>query len=713
MAPSGNSSSGASAVVTAAKLRDEALAAAKTLEDEAASLRSSNTERSTQLQTEAELLKSAAAAQERVRVAATALEQERAQADALEQQAAALRDRLRAESLRDDDSHDDDDRSIISEAAAVAHLHSQAAAIQNIKNLIPIILDLQSSNYSKWRGYVLLILGRFELKDHVLSDVSRFDDPAWSRMDCVVVSWLFNTISPDLLDVIHERDGISARAAWLGIEQQFLNNRESHAMLLDAEFRTLSQGALSIDDYCRKMKGMADALADLGEPVHDHTLVLNILRGLNERFQFMAQFITRQKPFPSFADVRADLRLAELNMAPSTPPSALVTSTSSKPPASQPASGPAPPRSPQNTGGGSAGSGSGRGRRRRGGRGQGGSNSGSPGGSQWPSVFNPWTGSIHMWPGSTPGGSRGPPPRPSSSQQVQQHAQMQQHALAAGVPPGYYHQVPPQAPLPAWTPAAPPTPPAWSPWDPQSLANAFSTVTLTPPPNSSDWVIDSGASSHIASNPGMITASPSSSFPSSIVVGNGATLPVVGTGYSTLPGPFHLNNVLIAPDIIKNLLSVRKFTTDNSVSVEFDPLGVSVKDLRTRNTLLRCNSSGPLYTLQLPSSPSGPCALVATPSPTTWHRRLAHPGKAVLQNLAQSSSIICSKSEDDSLCHACQLGRHVRLPFTSSLSRASKNFDLIHCDLWTSPIISVSGFKYLLGTCVNHCWSFISPRYLC
>ena len=78
MAPSGNSSSGASAVVTAAKLRDEALAAAKTLEDEAASLRSSNTERSTQLQTEAELLKSAAAAQERVRVAATALEQERA-----------------------------------------------------------------------------------------------------------------------------------------------------------------------------------------------------------------------------------------------------------------------------------------------------------------------------------------------------------------------------------------------------------------------------------------------------------------------------------------------------------------------------------------------------------------------------------------------------------------------------------------------------------
>ena len=83
-------------------------------------------------------------------------------------------------------------------------------------------------------------------------------------------------------------------------------------------------------------------------------------------------------------------------------------------------------------------SGNGRGRRRCGGRGQGGSNSGSPGGSQWPSLLNPWTGSIHMWPGATPGGPRGPPLRtgPPPSQQLQQHA------LVAGVPPTYYPSAP-------------------------------------------------------------------------------------------------------------------------------------------------------------------------------------------------------------------------------------------------------------------------------
>ena len=296
---------------------------------------------------------------------------------------------------------------------------------------------------------------------------------------------------------------------------------------------------------------------------------------------------------------------------PSAPPSALVALAPGRSSAPPPPSAPAPPRPHQVAGGPPHGNH--RGRRRRGGRGQGGSHGvqagGSPGGApsnpQWPSFLNPWTGSIHMW----PGGQRGPAPRPGPVPSPQQ-------ALLAGAPPAYYTPPGPAYPAPQQASS-----PAWAPWTPDAL---------TPPQSSSDWVIDSGASSHIASTSGMVTTTSSSSFPSSIVVGNGATLPVVGTGYSILPGPFRLNNVLIAPDMIKNLLSVRKFTTDNSVSVEFDPLGVSVKDLRTRNTLLRCDSSGPLYTLQLPSSPSGPCALVATPSSTTWHRCLGHPGKATL-----------------------------------------------------------------------------------
>jgi hypothetical protein len=57
----------------------------------------------------------------------------------------------------------------------------------------------------------------------------------------------------------------------------------------------------------------------------------------------------------------------------------------------------------------------------------------------------------------------------------------------------------------------------------------------------------------------------------------------------------------------------------------------------------------------------------------------------------------CNRGHFEGLCHACQLDRHTRLPFTTSSSRAEQAFDLVHCDLWTSPIIlSLSGYKYYL-----------------
>lgn len=73
---------------------------------------------------------------------------------------------------------------------------------------------------------------------------------------------------------------------------------------------------------------------------------------------------------------------------------------------------------------------------------------------------------------------------------------------------------------------------------------------------------------------------------SSIVVGNGNLLPVTATGTTHLPPNFNLTNVLVSPDLIKNLVSVRRFTTDNNCSVEFDPFGCSVKDLPTRREIV-------------------------------------------------------------------------------------------------------------------------------
>jgi hypothetical protein len=177
-------------------------------------------------------------------------------------------------------------------------------------------------------------------------------------------------------------------------------------------------------------------------------------------------------------------------------------------------------------------------------------------------------------------------------------------------------------------------------------------------------------------------------------------------------GTFYLNNVLVTLDIIQNLLSVRCFTTDNWCFMEFDPYDLSVNDLSSQNVIARCDSSGPLYTMPMPScSARSPCAaptatLAALVS--TWHRRLEHPGVDALSKLSSDSSVVCSRRTYD-FCHACQLGRHTSMHFASSTSHAYNIFNLIHCDLWTSPVVSVSDHKYyllIIDGCSYFVWIF-------
>jgi hypothetical protein len=82
---------------------------------------------------------------------------------------------------------------------------------------------------------------------------------------------------------------------WLAIESQFLGNIESCVLQLDARFCAFKQGDLSISDYCWWMKGMVDDLRALGETITDCHLVLNLLQGLNKRFDHMAIFIKQSQ----------------------------------------------------------------------------------------------------------------------------------------------------------------------------------------------------------------------------------------------------------------------------------------------------------------------------------------------------------------------------------------------------------------------------------
>ncbi|GJV72297.1 reverse transcriptase domain-containing protein [Tanacetum coccineum] len=138
---------------------------------------------------------------------------------------------------------------------------------------------------------------------------------------------------------------------------------------------------------------------------------------------------------------------------------------------------------------------------------------------------------------------------------------------------------------------------------------------------------------------------------------------------------------------------VHQFTRDNDVSVGFDAYGFSIKDYQIGQLLLRCDSTGDLYPVtHQPSSQT--LVVLLSFSSTTWHKRLGHPRDDVLRRLESRNLISCRKSKLSALCHACQLGKHVKLPFYNFESFVDSVFEIIHSNIWTLPIPSESGIKY-------------------
>jgi hypothetical protein len=169
---------------------------------------------------------------------------------------------------------------------------------------------------------------------------------------------------------------------------------------------------------------MADGLADLGAPVEDRILVLNILRKLNQRFEHVGSIIRRYSPFSNFLKVQDDLLLEEIHMD-STGPPALYTNTAS--PATKPPS--STPSRPPNGGNGGTGGNRNKNNNKNRNSGNGGGNndknsnsSGGRGGSSgqttapigsdgrtntpWPTYGHPWQGHMTMYPGPVPVGQQ-------------------------------------------------------------------------------------------------------------------------------------------------------------------------------------------------------------------------------------------------------------------------------------------------------------------
>jgi len=75
----------------------------------------------------------------------------------------------------------------------------------------------------------------------------------------------------------------------------------------------------------------------------------------------------------------------------------------------------------------------------------------------------------------------------------------------------------------------------------------------------------------------------------------------------------------------------------------------------------------------------------------------------ILNKLLQQSLIPCNgPSKINKLCDSCQIAKSKKLPFSDSHRISTHPLELIHSDVWTSPILSLGGCKYYVVFIDDH-----------
>jgi transposase InsO family protein len=214
----------------------------------------------------------------------------------------------------------------------------------------------------------------------------------------------------------------------------------------------------------------------------------------------------------------------------------------------------------------------------------------------------------------------------------------------------------------------------------------------------STWFPNTRATYYMTGDPGNLHSLTPYHGTDGVMVGNGDSLPITHIGQATIgsgSSSLKLNDVLLVPDIKKDLLSVSKLTSDYPLIFEFDGDGFVIKDRTTNRIVATGSRRGGLYALD-----GGPAVFFSHRfrriNREGWHQRLGHPQQRIVDHLRHRKLIsFDSKNKTSKICTSCQMGKSCRLPFLSVDESITSPFYKVHCDLWgPAPVRSKEQFRF-------------------
>ncbi|KAJ0478294.1 hypothetical protein HanRHA438_Chr00c13g0849691 [Helianthus annuus] len=161
------------------------------------------------------------------------------------------------------------------------------------------ILDGVKVTYSAWVKLFNLHARGYEVLDHITNEPPAKDDPTyaqWMKIDAVVLQWIYSTLSDEyVLRVLEEPS--TALQAWNRVKDLFHNNKGPRCAALQSRFVNLKLSSMSsLEAYCQALRDLAAQLDDVGSPVNEQTLVLQLVRGLPREYDTIGSIINRELP---------------------------------------------------------------------------------------------------------------------------------------------------------------------------------------------------------------------------------------------------------------------------------------------------------------------------------------------------------------------------------------------------------------------------------
>ena len=224
-----------------------------------------------------------------------------------------------------------------------------------------------------------------------------------------------------------------------------------------------------------------------------------------------------------------------------------------------------------------------------------------------------------------------------------------------------------------------------------SADGAFTASVGSSDKESSKWIIDSGASSHMTHNKDILMNYKEFAVPENVALGDSSVVKALGSGTVSLMMFLDgnkmkkgtLRNVLYVPKLTCNLFSVRAAVAMRNV-MEFTNEYCLIKD---RHNIMRGMGSlgGKLFLLRCEVVSGNFASLASADNGDLWHQRLAHVNEQRLKTFVSKKIILginIGTISKLSFCEGCLKGKMSRKPFpTVSEIRSKRRLELVHSDL--------------------------------